>query len=389
MEKDLQTLVATIREGAQKYAPIQLELLEKQFSRIDCGTHNEEGNRKVIDLLSELLRSVGAQVEEHPVPGLGIHLVGRIRPQSPKGKIILNAHTDTVFLPGDTAAHPFHIEGDWAYGLGIADCKGGILTAIHAVKILKEADLLPNWEIAFVFNCDEEIGTPSGRDVFAQEAKNADLALVFEPARGENGILTQRKGMAMLDLQATGISAHAGISYLEGRSAVLELSHKIDELYQKNDPEMGVFYNIASLTSSDKNCAVADYASAGGIATVTSKQAEEKIAADLAAISAKPSIDGCTFQAKVICTMPAMLRNEGIAKLYEHLHKAGQLLGQDLPEQATGGASDANLFASFGVPVVCGLGPFMTDIHTFNERLHIPSIEEKTALTAVALATLD
>ena len=42
------------------------------------------------------------------------------------------------FKKGDTAENPPHIEGDRFYGLGSADCKGGLLVSIYGVKILQE-----------------------------------------------------------------------------------------------------------------------------------------------------------------------------------------------------------------------------------------------------------
>ena len=35
------------------------------------------------------------------------------------------AHLDTVFPEGTAAERPFNIEGDWAKGPGVADCKSG------------------------------------------------------------------------------------------------------------------------------------------------------------------------------------------------------------------------------------------------------------------------
>ncbi|MFX7739708.1 M20/M25/M40 family metallo-hydrolase, partial [Acinetobacter baumannii] len=40
--------------------------------------------------------------------------------------IMLIAHMDTVYLKGMLAQQPFRIDGDRAYGLGIADDKNGV-----------------------------------------------------------------------------------------------------------------------------------------------------------------------------------------------------------------------------------------------------------------------
>ena len=148
--------LAAIRAGAEKYAPRQLELLGK-FAAIDCGTGDREGNRRVVELVQEELSALPADVTLEEGPN-GCHVVARIEPERPTGKIILNSHLDTVFHPGDTAAHPFRVEGDWAWGLGVADCKGGFAVSAYGVRVAWEAGLLPQKEIVMVYGCDEETG---------------------------------------------------------------------------------------------------------------------------------------------------------------------------------------------------------------------------------------
>ena len=86
------------------------------------------------------------------------------------------AHLDTVFPVGSAAQHPFRIDGDWAWGLGVGDCKSGVLISLFGALILKKAGLLPPWELTYLFNCDEEIGSGSGRKLFAREAERLQVA---------------------------------------------------------------------------------------------------------------------------------------------------------------------------------------------------------------------
>lgn len=90
-----------------------------------------------------MLSELGARTERVTEPGLGTHLVARVRPEQPRGKVLLAAHLDTVFGPGFAEKHPFHIEGEWAHGLGAGDCKSGVLISLFGALILKKAGLLP------------------------------------------------------------------------------------------------------------------------------------------------------------------------------------------------------------------------------------------------------
>jgi glutamate carboxypeptidase len=51
--------------------------------------------------------------------------------------LMLMAHMDTVYVKGTLAKAPFRIDGNRAFGPGIADDKGGISVILHTLKLLK------------------------------------------------------------------------------------------------------------------------------------------------------------------------------------------------------------------------------------------------------------
>ena len=262
MDKTEQILQAA-KEGAKIYFDEQVSLLTK-FSSIDCGTGDEEGNKKIVAIVENLLNTIqGIQIEKHYSKGFGQHIVAKLKPENPDGKIILSAHMDTVFKKGDTAENPPHIEGDRFYGLGSADCKGGLLVSIYGVKILQENGLLPNKEIVFIFNCDEESGTPVAHPVFDLEIPGTDMAFVFEPSRLDNGVVTSRKGTIRLPIEVHGVKAHSGNNYLDGRSATIELASKLLKFYESNENDRGIQFNAVELKGGENGVGVIpDYASA-------------------------------------------------------------------------------------------------------------------------------
>ena len=85
------------KKGPKKYFDEQVSLLTK-FSSIDCGTGDEEGNKKIVAIVENLLNTIqGIQIEKHYSKGFGQHIVAKLKPENPDGKIILSAHMDTVF----------------------------------------------------------------------------------------------------------------------------------------------------------------------------------------------------------------------------------------------------------------------------------------------------
>ena len=81
---------AKIKEMAGECLESQVELL-KRFAAIDCESKNEDGNRKVVDIAKEVLSSIdGIEIKEVYFEGTGSHIVARIVPENPEGKIVIN-----------------------------------------------------------------------------------------------------------------------------------------------------------------------------------------------------------------------------------------------------------------------------------------------------------
>lgn len=384
--QDNKKILEIAQKGSEKYFNEQMDIL-KEFCKIDCSTGMVCGNQEVVKIIKKIFDTMNVSLEEVFVENIGTHLIARIKPENPSGKIIISAHTDTFtgFKAGDTAKHPFRIEGDWAYGIGISDCKAGIISSIYSVKIMQEANMLPNKEIVMIYNADEETGSNSSKAIFEKECKDADMVYVFEPSRDDNGIITQRKGIVIANLEITGKAAHACIAYKEGRSASKELAHQTIRLFDITDFE-NITVDVGKMHS---NTSISDYASARICASLKNEKGIvilNKLFDEIE--NGKPFVDGCTCKITSDVAHPMMNRNEKNLKMLEGIQKAGELIGQKYPEQLSEGSSDACLFAGYGVPTVDALGPYMKDIHSTNERMYIPSLSEKTTMFAIVLAKM-
>ena len=98
-----------IKELAEVYLQEQVDLLMR-FTSVDSESNYVEGNRQVIDMARAVLETIpGVTMEEMFFEGCGTHLIARIKPEHPEGKIILNSHMDTVFPVGYAAKFPPYV----------------------------------------------------------------------------------------------------------------------------------------------------------------------------------------------------------------------------------------------------------------------------------------
>lgn len=248
---------------------------------------------------------------------------------------------------------------------------------------------IPNKEIVFIFNCDEESGTPVAHPVFDLEIPGTDMAFVFEPSRLDNGVVTSRKGTIRLPIEVHGVKAHSGNNYLDGRSATIELASKLLKFYESNENDRGIQFNAVELKGGENGVGVIpDYASATVGVRVLSRADIEHVKEIAARIEKESYIPDTTTKIDFRMVCVPMERTEENVKLYEHVKAAGKLLDHELPEQTVGGSGDASYFSYQGVPSVDGLGPYMYKIHSKDESMRLSSMVEKTELFTVVLATV-
>lgn len=380
-------MLKKVEELSEKYFQEQMMMLEK-FCNIDCPSKYEEGIEKAVGVVTEMLKKFNIDIKTHYTEGFGSNVVARIKPPNPEGKIIISAHIDTFdgFKVGDIDKNPFRIDGDWAYGVGISDCKSGLVSSVYSVRIMQELELLPNKEIVMIYNCDEEIGSPTVKKIFADEAKNAEMAFVFEPTRDDNGIIVQRKGLAIYNLSIKGVAGHAVLDWEKGRSASKELAKQVSRLYDYTDGK-NIIYEVGFMNS---DMDISANASCTVIASIQSdkgfKMFEEHFKE---IIEGAPFVDGCINSVELEVLHPAMDRSEKNIAIYEKVKKAGKIMGMDYPEQLSLGVGDACLIASHGCPTIDGMGPYMQDIHRLDEKMKISSLKERTKLFALTLGILD
>ncbi|HSR09914.1 MAG TPA: M20/M25/M40 family metallo-hydrolase, partial [Thermodesulfobacteriota bacterium] len=222
------------------------------FVNIDSPSDYAPGMEKVRDFLSAKLNGLGGSVETQSPARAGHNIVSTWK-GSGKGKILLLAHSDTVFKPGTAAQRPFRTSGGKAYGPGVFDEKGGVIAGLYALKLLKDSGFNDFARITYLINCDEEIGSVSSKDLIRQLAQEHDFALCLEGGREGDAVVSWRKGSARMVVEVKGRSSHAGAAPDRGANALVELAHQILQLRALENRERGTTITFTVFKAGDKS----------------------------------------------------------------------------------------------------------------------------------------
>ncbi|MDZ7638667.1 MAG: M20 family metallopeptidase [Bryobacterales bacterium] len=275
---------------------------------------------------------------------------------APKDRRVLAlGHLDTVWPVGTLKTMPFREEGGLLYGPGIFDMKGGVSFFLMAMEAMRELGLKPVAQVSLLLVADEEVGSLSSRPLTEETARQADVALVLEPAMGAEGKLkTARKGTGLYRVHVAGKPAHSGIDFEGGASAVLELAHQVETIAGFTQLSKGVTVNAGVIRGGTKTNVVAAEAELRGDLRFWKTRDGEAVLRKFSRL--KPRDKRCKITVEASLNRPALERTAGVTQCFQHARKIAAEMGIDLREASTGGASDGNFVSALGVPVLDGIG---------------------------------
>ncbi|HSV58619.1 MAG TPA: M20/M25/M40 family metallo-hydrolase [Variovorax sp.] len=262
---------------AARQKPVLLETL-KEYVSIESGSRDLEGLDRLANLIADKMRALGGKVELIEPAGADIYRMedtpeklGKVVRATFTGsgskKIMLIAHMDTVYQRGMLAKQPFRIEGDKAFGLGIADDKQGVAVITHVVALLKALNFKDYGTLTVLINGDEEISSPGSRALLARLGGEHDAVMSFEGASvKEDKLSLATAGIASVALNVTGKASHAGSAPELGVNALYELSHQILQMRDLSDPATGLKMNwTISKAGTNRNVIPAEASAAADV----------------------------------------------------------------------------------------------------------------------------
>lgn len=362
----------------------------KQLVDVDTGTGQAPGLKSVSQLLVQRLKALGAEVRTQSAsPSAGDNIVGTFKGTGSRS-FLLMVHYDTVFLPGTAAKRPFRVEGERAYGPGVADAKGGVAMILHALKLLQDERFDGFGTVTVLFNPDEETGSSGSKALIAELAREHDYVFSYEPP-DTDAVTVATNGINGLLLEVKGKSSHAGSAPEAGRNAAIELAHQLLQLKDLGDPSKGTTVNWTMLRAGDKRNIIPDSATAEADMRYSDPSESERVLADAQRLIRQPLIEGTETQVRLDKGRPPLAKNAGSQSLADTAQALYKQIDRRIEAIAMRFGTDAGYAyvpGSARPAVLETLGVVGAGLHAENEYIELSSIAPRLYLSVAMIRQL-
>jgi len=260
-------LISTIAEAHDDIVALCRSLCRINTVNPYSGDRAPGGERAGQEFLAPILHDLGARVSLLPCPKDIYRRMNVLGPADrdftdrpnliaefdfgPGPRIVLNGHMDTVGIDGMTI-DPLaaEVRDNKLWGRGTSDCKGGISTAVSALKALVQCGAPLRGSIVFQSVVDEECnGSGAGTLACLDAGYTGDMA-VFVDGNGDCMVLGC-SGCLTADLHVDGKEGHAaygnGVSAIEkalvAKAAVDRLKSEREAARPEARVNLGIFHS--------------------------------------------------------------------------------------------------------------------------------------------------
>jgi len=370
----------------------------KALVEIESGSADREGLDRISELIAGRLKALGGSIELIE-PGPEVYKmfdtpkkIGKMVRATFTGSgtknILLLAHMDTVYPRGMLAGQPFKLEGDRAYGLGIADDKQGVTVILHALAVLHAMRFRDYGTLTVLINADEEVSSPGSRFLITRLGGEHDAVLSFEGGGGPkfDQVRLTTSGIGSATINVKGRASHAGSAPERGVNSLYEVAHQVLQARDLSRPETGLKLNwtlakagvvrnmIPPAAQAQADIRVNQLADLDGVEQALRERIQNKLLPE-----SEVTLD---FERR----RPPLQATDASRALGAHAASIYAEIGQKLTvrDRPTGGGTDA-AFASLSTkaPVVEGFGLRGFGAHSTNaEYILVESIEPRLYLAA-------
>jgi len=340
--------------------------------------------------LESILKGMGASVEVddagEKVGGETGNLLARFtgtRAGAPP--FLLSAHMDTV---GPAERIHLVVEGDIVRTDGSTvlggDDKAGIVAIFEAIRVLHERNI-PHGDIEVVLSICEETGL-LGAKHFDTGRIRAKRGLVLD-VDGVCELITRAPAANRLSFTVTGLEAHAGVCPERGMSAIQIASEAIDGMKlgrvdEETTANLGVIQGGLSTNIVPTRVVIHGEARSLDAGKLEAQTKHMRGRFEEAAARHSVRLEQGERRASVEIKVERQYERLDIADsapVVMLVAGAARGLGRSFKTRATGGGSDANVYATRGIEVA-NLGCGMRDIHTVNEWVDLKDLHTTASI---------
>lgn len=356
-----------------------------ELVQIDSETKNETEIAKV---LTQKFSDLGVKVFEDDTTAETGHGAGNLictleGTKEGVDTIYFTSHMDTV-VPGigvKPSIKDGYVVTDGTTILG-ADDKTGLAVMLETIRVLKEQNI-PHGTIQFIITAGEESGLV-GAKALDPSLVTAKYGYALDSDGAVGNIIVAAPTQAKVKAVIYGKTAHAGVAPEKGVSAITIAAKAIAKMpLGRIDEETTA--NIGRFEGGQQTNIVCDRVDILAEArSLLPEKMEEQVRKMKEAFVIVAEQMGGRAEVDVQVMYPGFKFAAG-DHVVEVARKAAGKIGRSCELLHSGGGSDANVIAGFGVPTV-NLAVGYEEIHTTNERM---PIEELGKLAEMVIAIIE
>lgn len=349
--------------------------LWKEMVTIDSGIGVKEGGMAMGNLCAGILEKLGFSIRRVPYEKCGDTIIGE-RGDMTKPFTILMGHMDTVFFKGEPEKRPFTIKDGKAYGPGVLDMKGGVTILLSTLQALHEAGF-EYFPCKVILDADEEPAHAfsNASEVIQKEAEGAKCAFNFETGFTDHSLVVQRKGCWRFFIETFGRGCHVGNDPENGRSAILEMAHKIIEIEKLTDYSKQYNVNVGTIEGGTVANAAPAYCKVECDFRYTHPEDLPILRKKVDEVCSRQYVPDTITKVSDSVGFATMTRLPGNLELLKIAQEVAEESGFPKPEaRLCGGGSDAAYTTAMGVPTLCAVGVEGARNHTVEEWADVDSL---------------
>lgn len=362
----------TVLSAPATEGPTEIAIVETIRRLVTC--ESPSADLAAVARSADVVAAIGAELlgsaPERTVVGGVTHLRWSFGATT---RALLVTHHDTVWPLGTAARLPFAVDGGILRGPGCFDMKAGLAMALHALAAVQDRE-----GVTLLVTGDEEVGSPHSRALIEETARGARAALVLEASADGGAWKSERKGVALYEVEIVGRAAHAGLEPERGVNATVELAHVVRRVAALGDVDAGTSVTPTRAEAGTTTNTVP--AAARLWIDVRARTAAELERVDRELRALAPVDPDAVIRIHGGINRPPLERRMS-ADLVALATRTAERIGlPPIADVAVGGASDGNFTAGVGTPTLDGLGAVGAGAHAEHEHVVVAELVPRTRL---------